>query len=68
MPAEIRLVYISRNDECLEVMFVCNELQPFHAYLGNILRGLYFTPNYQLCHHPGIYLDIMIHSQPILVT
>jgi hypothetical protein len=49
-------------------MFVCNELQPFCIHLSNILQGLYFTPNYQLCHHAGIYLDIMIHRQPVLVT
>ena len=68
MPAEIKLACVSRDDECLGAMFTCNELQPFHAYLGNILQGLYFTPNHQLCRRPGIYLDIMIHSQPILVT
>ena len=68
MPGEIKIAYISRNDKYLEVMFMYNELQAFHIYLSNILQGLYFTPNYQLCHHSGIYLDIMIHSQPILVT
>lgn len=49
-------------------MFMYNELPSGYIYLSNILLGLYFTPNYQLCHHPGIYLDIMIHSKPILVT
>ena len=68
MPGEIKLAYISRNDKYLEVMFMYNELQAFHIYLSNILQGLYFTPNYHLCHLSGIYLDIMIHRQPILVT
>lgn len=49
-------------------MFMYNELQPRYVYLSNILQRLYFTPNYQLCHHPGIYLDVMIHSKAILGT
>lgn len=68
MPGEVKLACISQNDKYLEAMFMYNGLQAFHICLSNILQGLYFTPNYQLCHHSGIYLDIMIHSQPILVT
>lgn len=45
-----------------------NELRSFHVYLGNALRGLYFTPDYQLCHRSGIYLDIMTHGQPAAAT